>query len=115
MTVQSIFGLMADELIEISYLDAKLFNDQADEWRRRCRSALGCLKNEKGFLRVSRDLHERMAIKFRISHYEMVFANFWTVYKDAQRASLRVQKLYIYQCTERKRGYVKRNPSRISV
>lgn len=92
--MQSVYGLMSDDLIETSYFDTKIFNDVAKEWRDRCRKQCQSIRSERANLKACRDLYKRYQLKFKISYHEQALGTFWNVYKAAHRNNILIQVDY---------------------
>lgn len=98
--VHSLFGLMAEELIEVSYLDTKLFNDEAVSWRNQVRNIIQEIRFARASIQEMRDLHKRKKHQIALIKFYKDLECTWSVYKDVQSTAVGLTSTYLEKCRE---------------
>ncbi|MCB9988270.1 MAG: hypothetical protein H6868_02925 [Rhodospirillales bacterium] len=95
MTIQSIYGLGPDQMIEPQYLDCKQLNDTAALWRMRVRGKIVDLRILNEQLARSRDLNERYALVMERASVRQQFETCRRLYRKAHHEALHICRRYI--------------------
>ena len=102
MTVNTLYGLTGQEVLEPCYLDIKHLNDKTAETRERVRSKIITYKRLRKELAISRDLMTRYCLKKEMDLTRRQVCAVWEVYRGLQRDSTMMCSVY-FQLTANRR------------
>lgn len=96
--VKWIFGLRKNDLYELDYLDVKLLNDGAKDYRDMVRDEVKQLRKTRMKLAYNRNIRQRYYLSLTCKTLEKKLRHTLVAYRLMQRDSLIAQAAFLDQC-----------------
>ncbi len=93
-TVQSIFGLQAQQIMEVQYFDVKLLWDQTALWKTRTLEIINEYRSVRLKLKNSRFLVERRYLATELEAHAQALVTARTLYRQTLRQAIDLDRQY---------------------